>query len=180
MKTDPSNLIEVSLSLFRSKGYRRTSMADIGRASGLLKGSIYHHFPNKERLLIEVIQHVIGLFENGVFAEARRTDLSEKQRLDGMVDAVESYYIQHRVCALVHLWPDALQESEEARGMIQQFFRDWRDLLADLLAPRYGPDEAGRLATDALARIEGAVIWLQIVGEEEALRECSKQVRNLL
>ncbi|WP_346949862.1 TetR/AcrR family transcriptional regulator, partial [Dyella sp.] len=108
MKTDPSNLIEVSLSLFRSKGYRRTSMADIGRATGLLKGSIYHHFPNKERLLIEVVQHVIGLFENGVFEEARRTDLSEKQRLDGMVDAVESYYIQHRVCALVHLWPDAL------------------------------------------------------------------------
>ncbi|SFS04209.1 transcriptional regulator, TetR family [Dyella sp. OK004] len=180
MKTDPSNLIEVSLSLFRSKGYRRTSMADIGRASGLLKGSIYHHFPNKERLLIEVIQHVISLFEDGVFAEARRTELSEKVRLDRMVDAVESYYIQHRVCALVHLWPDALQESTEAREMIQTFFRDWRDLLASLLEPRYGPAEAERLATDALARIEGAVIWLQIVGEESALRQCSEQVRGLL
>lgn len=64
--------------------------------------------------------------------------------------------------------------------MIQQFFRDWRDLLAGLLASRYAEAEAHRLATDALARIEGAVIWLQIAGEEEALRECSKQVRNLL
>lgn len=180
MKTDPSNLIEVSLSLFRSKGYRRTSMADIGRATGLLKGSIYHHFPNKERLLIEVIQHVIGLFEDGVFTEARRPELTEKQRLDGMVDAVESYYIQHRVCALVHLWPDALQESAEARELIQKFFRDWRELVADLLTPRYGEKEARHLATGALARIEGAVIWLQIVGEEQALKECSEEIRKLL
>ncbi|TBR39898.1 MULTISPECIES: TetR/AcrR family transcriptional regulator [Dyella] len=180
MKTDPSNLIEVSLSLFRSKGYRRTSMADIGRATGLLKGSIYHHFPNKERLLIEVIQHVIGLFEDGVFTEARRPDLTEKQRLDGMIDAVESYYIQHRVCALVHLWPDALQESAEARELIQKFFRDWRDLVSDLLKPKYGQAEAHRLATDALARIEGAVIWLQIVGEEQALKQCSEEIRKLL
>lgn len=180
MKTDSSNLIEVSLQLFRSKGYRRTSMADIGRASGLLKGSIYHHFPNKERLLIEVIQHVIGLFEDGVFTEARRSDLSEKDRLDRMVDAVESYYIEHRVCALVHLWPDALQESAEARELIQRFFRDWRELVADLLTPRYGRAEATRLATDALARIEGTVIWLQIVGEEQALKDCSQDIRNLL
>lgn len=155
-------------------------MADIGRATGLLKGSIYHHFPNKERLLIEVIQHVIGLFEDGVFTEARRPDLTEKQRLDGMIDAVESYYIQHRVCALVHLWPDALQESAEARELIQKFFRDWRDLVADLLKPRYGAEEAARLATDALARIEGAVIWLQIVGEEQALNQCSEEIRKLL
>ncbi len=180
MKTDPSSLIEVSLSLFRSKGYRRTSMADIGRASGLLKGSIYHHFPNKERLLIEVVRHVIGLFENGAFAEARRGDLSEKARLDGMIDAVESHYIQQRICVLVHLWPDALLESDEARGLIQQFFRDWRDLLAELLRSHHGEAEARRLSMDALVRIEGAVVWLQIAGEEDALRECCKQVRNLL
>ena len=72
MKTDPSNLIHVSLQLFRKKGYKRTSMADIGRESGLLKGSIYHHFPNKERLLIEVVDHVCNLFEEGVFTTSLR------------------------------------------------------------------------------------------------------------
>lgn len=180
MKTDPSHLIEVSLSLFRSKGYKRTSMADIGQASGLLKGSIYHHFPNKERLLIGVIDHVIGLFEDGVFTPARRADLGEKERLDAMIDAVESYYIKHRVCALVHLWPDALQESDEAREVIQRFFLDWRDVLADLLERRYGRADAERLSADALAKIEGGVIWLQIAGDEGPLKRCSEEVRNLL
>jgi len=180
MKTDAAHLIQVSLSLFRSKGYKRTSMADIGQASGLLKGSIYHHFPNKESLLIGVIEHVINLFEQEVFTPARRSELGEKVRLDAMVDSVESYYIEHRICALVHLWPDALQESDEAREIIQQFFLTWRDVVAALLVPRYGVAEAQSLSANVLAKIEGAVIWLQIVGEEEPLRRCSKEIRELL
>lgn len=180
MKTDSSHLIKVSLSLFRNKGYKRTSMADIGRASGLLKGSIYHHFANKEHLLVEVIGHVIKLFEDEVFAPALRTDISEKDRLGAMVDAVESYYIEHRVCALVHLWPDALQESKDAREIIQRFFLRWQNVMSDLLAPRYGKDEALRLSADALAKIEGSVIWLQIVDDEDTLRRCCDAVRNLL
>jgi AcrR family transcriptional regulator len=180
MKTDSSHLIQVSLALFRSKGYKRTSMADIGQASGLLKGSIYHHFPNKERLLVEVVAHVIQLFEDTVFMPARRLDLSEKARLDAMVDAVESYYLEYRACALIHLWPDAVVESEEARRIILQFFLTWRDVLADLLAFRYGEEAAQQLGSDALAKIEGAVLWLQVTGDEAPLKRCGNEIRNFL
>ncbi|BDU20686.1 TetR/AcrR family transcriptional regulator [Dyella sp. GSA-30] len=180
MKTDPSNLIHVSLQLFRKKGYKRTSMADIGRESGLLKGSIYHHFPNKERLLIEVVDHVCNLFEEGVFTTSLRQDLDEKVRLDAMIDAVESYYIEQRLCTLVHLWPDAMQESPEAREVIQRFFKRWEDILAALLEPKYGAEVAQRLSADGLAKIEGGVIWLQILNDPGPLKRCSDEIRGLL
>ncbi len=43
-------ILEVAGNLFNSKGYRATSISDITKASGLTKGAIYKHFPNKEAL----------------------------------------------------------------------------------------------------------------------------------
>lgn len=41
--------------LFREKGYRGTSMQDIGDAVGLQKGSLYLHISSKEDLLFQIV-----------------------------------------------------------------------------------------------------------------------------
>ncbi len=42
--------------LFRERGYVATSMADIAAKVGLLKGSLYAHFPSKEDLLLQIVE----------------------------------------------------------------------------------------------------------------------------
>jgi AcrR family transcriptional regulator len=51
-------VISHALQLFRVQGYHKTSMADIGTACGLLKGSIYNYFASKEALAIAVMEFV--------------------------------------------------------------------------------------------------------------------------
>ena len=41
--------------VFRTKGYHNTSMQDIAQSCGLLKGSLYHHFPSKEMLMKDLL-----------------------------------------------------------------------------------------------------------------------------
>ena len=43
-------IISVSLTLFKEKGFEKTSMQDIVNASGLSKGAIFHHFKSKEEI----------------------------------------------------------------------------------------------------------------------------------
>jgi AcrR family transcriptional regulator len=45
-----------ALNLFAEKGYGSTSIADILKAAGANSGSLYHFFPTKQDLLIEVLR----------------------------------------------------------------------------------------------------------------------------
>ena len=47
-------IFEVAAQLFARKGYRGTSIRDIGEESGILGGSLYHHIKSKDALFVEL------------------------------------------------------------------------------------------------------------------------------
>ncbi len=52
--------------LFRDKGYYGASMADIGKAVGLEKGSLYSHISSKQDVLRELVMRGATLFIAGI------------------------------------------------------------------------------------------------------------------
>lgn len=63
--TDPQSakgrLIQAAARLFRDKGYERTTVRDLAAEVGILSGSLFHHFKNKERILRAVMEEAILL-----------------------------------------------------------------------------------------------------------------------
>ena len=47
-------ILEIAAQLFARKGYRGTSMRDIGEQAGVLDGSLYHHIKSKDALFVEL------------------------------------------------------------------------------------------------------------------------------
>lgn len=47
-------VVEIAAQLFAQKGYRGTSMRDIGEQAGMLGGSLYHHIKSKDVLFVEL------------------------------------------------------------------------------------------------------------------------------
>lgn len=47
-------------SLFARQGYGATTVRQIADAADLLSGSLYHHFPSKEAMLLDIIEDVIA------------------------------------------------------------------------------------------------------------------------
>lgn len=47
-------ILEIAARLFARKGYRGTSMRDIGAEAGVLGGSLYHHIKSKDALFVEL------------------------------------------------------------------------------------------------------------------------------
>lgn len=67
MTTDRAGEIhQEAVRLFAQQGYEATSMRDIGRAVGLLPGSLYAHITSKEQLLLEIIEQGIDEFLSGI------------------------------------------------------------------------------------------------------------------
>jgi AcrR family transcriptional regulator len=49
-----SEIVEAAAKLFAERGYKHTSVRDIGERVGLLSGSLYYHIRSKEELYLEV------------------------------------------------------------------------------------------------------------------------------
>lgn len=53
-------IIKESSILFKTKGYKTTSLRDIADATGFTKRAIYNHFENKDNLEMEAFDSMIN------------------------------------------------------------------------------------------------------------------------
>ena len=59
-------ILDAALNIFANKGYHDTRMDEIVEASSTSKGSIYFHFPNKERLFLALVDQFADLIDRRV------------------------------------------------------------------------------------------------------------------
>jgi AcrR family transcriptional regulator len=50
-------ILEAAAGLFAADGYTSTSMREVAAASGILAGSLYHHFASKEAIAVELVEN---------------------------------------------------------------------------------------------------------------------------
>jgi AcrR family transcriptional regulator len=48
-------LVEIAADLFAERGFKSTTVREIGDAAGVLSGSLYHHFDSKETIVDEIL-----------------------------------------------------------------------------------------------------------------------------
>jgi TetR/AcrR family transcriptional regulator, cholesterol catabolism regulator len=74
-------ILHTAARLFQQRGYDATSMNDIANALKLSKGGVYHHFPGKDEILFEIMNHAMEITEERVLAPVRRiSDPGERLR----------------------------------------------------------------------------------------------------
>ncbi|HEY4869491.1 MAG TPA: TetR/AcrR family transcriptional regulator [Candidatus Dormibacteraeota bacterium] len=77
---DRDRVVDVAVKVFTERGYDGTSMADIARALGVHKSSIYHHVASKEQLLEDAVKRALNAL-HGMLAEPGATEGTAVERL---------------------------------------------------------------------------------------------------
>ncbi len=62
-ETTKNRILDAALDVFANKGYHDTKLDEIASESSTSKGSIYFHFPNKERLFLSLVDQFSDLLE---------------------------------------------------------------------------------------------------------------------
>lgn len=86
-------ILDTAISLFSTRWYTSVSIAEICREAGLSNGVFYRYFPNKDALLLHILEDVIRMIEAALLA-ARGETLRE--RLDSMTDIVIRFSAEHK------------------------------------------------------------------------------------
>lgn len=94
-------VVAAAAELFARKGYDAVSMRDIAKASGMLSGSIYYHFPSKDDLFAEVHARTVARIH---------------ARLDAALDGVDGPWPRLEAALSAHV--EGLLESGEAAATV--------------------------------------------------------------
>jgi AcrR family transcriptional regulator len=113
-------VLEAAATLFAERGIDATSMDSIAASSGVSKATIYKHWPDKDKLALEVLSHIHGLNEEQpVFDSGSvRADLISQLTYQPAEDRTE---MKERI--MPHLMAYSVRNHE--------FGRAWRALVID-------------------------------------------------
>ncbi len=82
--SDPASprgrILVAAARLFREKGYNRTTVRDLAAEVGILSGSIFHHFNNKDEILFGIMSEVVKAMD-----EVLKTALEEAKTIGDKV-----------------------------------------------------------------------------------------------
>lgn len=167
MKATLKDIVVEARELFRRHGYDGASMQDLAERVGLKKASLYTRFPNKEALAPEVLALTLAEASEGV------PDHGDDWRAQyaAMLTRFAETLIEGRRCVGLHLAYGVSDETPVAQAAVRNFFTVQREAIAAILTRGGKSSEAAdATAADAMARLEGATLWLATMGDEAPMR----------
>lgn len=151
-------VVERLMLVIRRHGYDGASLAELSKATGLGKSSLYHYFPaGKDDMVRAVLEHVEQQLQELLFTPLREPGPA-RRRLDEMVKTVDAYYRSGReACVLGNL---VLGTSRTRfRGQLRAIFDQFIEAVAAVLIDGgFSKAVARARAEDAVMRIEGALV----------------------
>lgn len=173
-------ILDAARSLFEAQGFRAITMADIARAAGVAKGTLYNYFDSKEEVFAELAQR--GRRE---FLESFEAALSGKSGWDELTAAV-TFTLEFLVrnAAMVHVYFEATGGVEDTaadpHGSEGQ--RAYATRLATIFA---GLERDGQLRSDftpdfLVASVSGLVESTSRLLKPENLHELPSRVEALM
>jgi TetR/AcrR family transcriptional regulator, cholesterol catabolism regulator len=130
-------ILEIAARLFARKGYRGTSMRDIGEAAGVLGGSLYHHIKSKDALFVELHHAALDAAEERI-AAAVACESSPWKRLEAACASLLDIQLDPDSLTMP-MMNDFREVPDAVRGALvdrrDRFEALFRDLVADLPLP---------------------------------------------
>jgi len=161
------HLLDAAAGLICRRGYHGTSMRDIARATDMLAGSIYYHFPSKDALLV-------AIYAEGVRRIAERVDTAVSSGANPM-KRLEAACVAHLEMLLtdsdyaqvvVRVLPDDVPTVSARLAVLRDDYEErFRHLIAALGLPRSRRRYA-RLTL--LGALNGAQAWYRPGGDSPA------------
>ncbi len=171
-------IVVMLMEMFRRHGFEGVSMADVAKATGIGKSSLYHHFPGgKDEMAAAVMATVAAWVGDNIVAPLAAPG-PRAARVEAMLENLVALYDGgEKPCLIASMLVGA--EAGPVLPAIRAAIMAWLDALQRALEETGAPPEAARpAARDAVARIQGALVLCRAIGEREPFAAALAAVRR--
>ena len=174
-------MIRSAYALFRERGYSGTGFREINAHSGVARGAIYHHFPGGKTELAEDVIRLAG-DEVSDALEVVAQEADAVSTLEAFVTGWIHHVREHDFnagCSIAAIVAESQHDAPHLADAAAEAFGRWRAILAESLR-RGGasPARARRLATLAVAAVEGAVVLCRAERSTRPLEDVRRELRT--
>lgn len=156
-------------------GFQSASLSRILAQTGLTKGALYHHFPNKTELGYAVIDEIVGKKITMSFIEPFA---AEQNPIDVMIEMIRQAGSGMTLddvnlgCPLNNLSQEMAPIEEGFRQRLEQLYEDWRKALADAFERA---QQRGEIRTD----VDSKSLAVLIVATLDGCMSTAKTAQSL-
>lgn len=166
---------------FKTYGYAGTSMDMLAKACGLTKASFYYYYPNKEALLLEVLNSTHQYLIHSLFGNTVKSELSAIERFEQMHEHAIHFFTQGvNGCLIGIISMEAAYGSPEILAKIRSIFEDWQRVIQSIFAKSLAQDQAEILAKQSIADYEGAILMYRVTQDEFYINQVKQRILGFL
>ncbi|RZL88735.1 MAG: TetR/AcrR family transcriptional regulator [Variovorax sp.] len=179
--TTREQILNVARDLIQTRSYLGFSFQDVADKVGIRKPSLYHHFPTKESLGVEVLREATRAFKDWTVAKERSPQAS-----------LDAYFRMYRnglhagegVCPAGALAPGWACINDELRAAVRDLRSAqvlWLTGVLGALAPGRKPSASvGEVAAYVFAVCQGALLSARMTGRVDDFDETIAQLKRSL
>ncbi len=185
--TTRERVLNETARLVERQGFGPTSINDVLHATGIKKGTLYHHFPGKDELGLAVLERARDDFL--LFLDS---SLAAPTPMEALEQFFKAALEKHRKTAFVGgcLWGNTALEMSDTSpaytAFVEKVFDEWicrieRVIRSGQEAGQIRKDRsASELARLVIASIEGGIMMSRLRKQDGPLRSCLESLRVLL
>lgn len=122
-QTTRERILDAALNIFSHKGYYDTRLDEIATESETSKGSIYFHFPNKERLFLSLVDQFADLLERRVVEAIEQKPKGMKRVRVALATCLDTFGQYRRPAKILLVQATGLgQPFEQKRNEVNERF----------------------------------------------------------
>jgi TetR/AcrR family transcriptional repressor of nem operon len=169
-KITKEEILIKSADVFRVKGYHNTSMQDLAEACGLLKGSLYYHFPSKEMLMKDLLVSIHEFMTTQIFPIAKDETLTPEERMEKLLKKMGKLTLEREGgCLVGNTTLETVGVVSEFKEVLQTIMNDWTSALKDIFITRKSTEQSIRLAQLTIMEFEGAIMFSKLYNDKQFL-----------
>ena len=177
-------IVFAAMQLFWQKGYGSTSVADVLQAAGVNSGSLYHFFPGKQDLLLEVLKRYRDGIHEMLLAPAWEGVSDPVERIFALLARYRQSIVQTDCtygCPIGSLALEIHEPDPAVRAALAANFERWTAAIRECLeaaGPRIGKDVDRRALSEfVLAVMEGGVMLARTYRDVAYFDRSTRQLR---
>ena len=119
-------ILETAELLFAKQGVNNVNMADIAKAAGVGKGTLYRRFANKGEVCLALMDSQMRDFQDGMLSRMQRLSADgtpKLEQLEQFIDALVYFTEAHSPLLCVVQREGMLEEIEESRAQLPHFWQ---------------------------------------------------------
>ena len=133
---DMEQVLDRAMETFWANGYEATSMADLVKATGLHKGSLYSAFENKHALFVAALRHYLKnmrKFKNEALAGTRTPLEGIRAVAHGMLEMMEENPDCPKGCMAINALAEMAGQDDEIEKILDDHLTYMRSSLIDTI-----------------------------------------------